>query len=107
MIITTDNIKMKVLRNRVHRQTYTHTPVGVIPPVNEGILPPLEQGTHILLIGRIGGRGRVDDVGRILNTLTDNTLNQVHIYYSNDVVSGSVNVHVLSIISYCVNTCRH
>lgn len=62
---------------RTHRQTDTHIPVRIVPPVYEGVLPPQEQGAHILLVRGIGGRGRVDNMSSILNTLTYNTLTQV------------------------------
>ena len=74
---------MKMLGNKVHKQTHIHLyiPVRIVPPMDEGVLPPQEEGTHILLIRRVGGRGRVDNVSRILNTFTYYTLNKVYIVY--------------------------
>ena len=44
--------------------------------MNEGILPPQEQGADVLLVRRIGGRGRVYDMGSILNSFHYSTLNK-------------------------------
>ena len=55
-----------------------YIPVRIVPPVDKGILPPQEEGTHVLLVRRVGGRGRVNNVSCILNTFTYYTLNKVY-----------------------------